>query len=100
MVKRDTIICAETGSELTVTPGASYSWSSGDTSQILYVTNPGVYSVTVTDNNGCLSYATKTVSDMEQVTISGNTTICSGKSTIVLCPIIIRYGKTYLPNAS
>lgn len=79
----DTIICAETGSELTVTPGASYSWSSGDTSQTLYVTNPGVYSVTVTDNNGCLSYATKTVSDMEQVTISGNTTICSGQSTIL-----------------
>ncbi len=33
---------------------ASYSWSTGDTTQTLTILNEGTYSVTVTDANGCI----------------------------------------------
>ena len=80
----DTVICNEIGSELEVTPGIDYLWSSGETTQTIYVTNPGVYTVSVTDDNGCVSSATKTISTMKQVGVSGNTSICSGQSTTLL----------------
>ncbi len=33
--------------------GAQYEWSNGDTTQIIVVTTPGEYSITITDSNGC-----------------------------------------------
>ncbi len=34
-------------------PGATYQWSTGQTSQTIAVSTPGTYFVTITDNNGC-----------------------------------------------
>ncbi|MEM6347632.1 MAG: LamG-like jellyroll fold domain-containing protein, partial [Bacteroidota bacterium] len=36
-------------------PGASYAWSTGETTQTIYATNDGNYTVTVTDPTGCES---------------------------------------------
>lgn len=40
---------------LTASSGKSYLWSNGRTSQNIYVAKTGDYSVTVTDNNGCVA---------------------------------------------
>ena len=52
----DTIIPAS--GTLTLTPGPDfdlYDWSTGESSESINVTDTGVYSVTVTDTNGCMA---------------------------------------------
>lgn len=46
---------------LTASPGASYLWSNGDTTQTSVVNQNGTYSVTVTDAEGCSSSASVTI---------------------------------------
>ena len=76
---------ASTGITLTASAGTSYLWSTGETTQIITVkpTASTVYSVTVTDNNGCTSSASHLVSvtPLPSLTISGVTTACVGAST-------------------
>ncbi len=49
--------------ELFVPPGfASYLWSTGQTQNVVQVSEPGVYSVTVTSANGCSATTERTVS--------------------------------------
>ena len=43
--------------DLKASAGATYLWSTGETTQIITVTNIGTYSVTVTDSFGCSSTA-------------------------------------------
>jgi len=53
------------GISLSVTGGAnsySYSWSNGATTENLTNVAPGTYTITVTDNNGCISTMSFTVS--------------------------------------
>ena len=75
------VICSGIGTSLTASSGASYYWSTGQTSQSISVNNPGTYTVTVTNSNGCSYFATQSVSLMEQATISGSNHICTGQST-------------------
>jgi hypothetical protein len=42
-------------------PGASYAWSTGDTTQSIQVTQPGVYNVTTTDFLNCQSSTSDTI---------------------------------------
>ena len=77
----NTLICSGIGTVLTASPGSSYLWSTGEITPSISVNNPGTFSVTVTNNNGCSSSATQTVLLMEPTTISGNSHICSGEST-------------------
>ncbi len=53
----DTTICG--GTTLTLdpgsNPGASYNWSTGDTTQTITISSAGTYDVTVTQNNGNIS---------------------------------------------
>jgi len=81
IISGNTVICSGIGTSLTASSGTDYLWSTGETTQSINVNNPGVYSVTVTNNNGCSNSATQTVSLMEQPTILGNNHICSGQST-------------------
>jgi len=81
VVSGNTVICSGIGTSLTASSGTNYLWSTGETTQSISVNNPGTYSVTVTNSNGCSNSATQTVSMMEQATISGNNHICSGQST-------------------
>ena len=77
----NSVICSEIGTTLTATSGASYQWSSGQTTQSISVNTPGNYSVTVTNNNGCSGSSSQAVTMMEPAVISGNTHICQGEST-------------------
>lgn len=76
----NSVICNETSTTLTATSGASYLWSSGETTQSISVNTPGSYSVTVTNTNGCSGSSSQTVTMMESAVISGNTHICEGES--------------------
>ncbi len=65
----------------------TYSWSSGETTSNITAKSAGTYSVTVTDNNGCSSSATVSIT---QPNVLGNTVtvanpLCNGsKGTITI----------------
>jgi len=75
-------VCA--GNAITFDPGpgyASYSWTPGGaTTQSISVTNPGSYTVTVTDNNGCANKASANATFNPGVTLNlgADQTVCPG----------------------
>ena len=70
--------------DLQVTGGTEpyfYMWSNGQIGQDIYNLIPGIYSVLVTDANGCLSWAQTQVTQPSHVltgTISGTPVTCNG----------------------
>jgi gliding motility-associated-like protein len=62
---------------------SNYEWSIGATTQTIVATNAGNYTVTVTDNNGCVNSANTTmiVNALPTPVITGNTAICQGTFT-------------------
>ncbi|MCX6154875.1 MAG: hypothetical protein NT007_12025 [Candidatus Kapabacteria bacterium] len=53
------VLCAEGENKLSVTEAfSSYSWTNGSTNRSIYVNQPGIYSVIVTDTSGCTGAAT------------------------------------------
>jgi hypothetical protein len=71
----DSVCPGDTVSLYVLNPGASYAWSTGDTSQQINVTSSGVYTVTTTDFLGCQV----TSSD----TITFDPAFCTGVNEIV-----------------
>ena len=62
----------------------TYSWSTGATTSTITNLSPGVYTATVTDANGCLAIATKTLIDPPPVTVTitaSSSNICVGSSS-------------------
>jgi hypothetical protein len=76
----------------------SYNWSTGETSQMILVTTPGTYSVTVTSLNGCGSASAYVIVQVTGslpapvITYNGSTTFCPGSSLTLYAPS----GYTYL----
>ncbi len=79
----NTSFCAGSSTILTATGGDSYFWSTGATSSSIVVNTPGTYTVTVSSSNGCSGSASVNVvqNPSVNVTISGNTVVCSGIGT-------------------
>lgn len=81
-----TEFCDGSSVVLTASSGSSYLWMpNGETTQSITVTNPGNYSVTITDQNGCESSSADieiTVFDLPVpiVTPDGPLTFCDGGS--------------------
>jgi gliding motility-associated-like protein len=65
--------------------GFTYSWSNGAITSAIQPTSAGVYTVIVTDNNGCTGTAsqTLTVNNNPSPAISGNTSFCAGSSVVL-----------------
>ena len=83
-----TSICAGETVTLTAPSGfASYEWSNGQTGQSIVVSLPGDYYVVVTDNNGCQSLPSNTITISYQssatVYAGSDATVCSGTSYTV-----------------
>lgn len=57
----NTAFCDGEEAILTVVEGEMFVWSSGDTTQSITVTESGVYTVTVTDENGCTGIVGQTI---------------------------------------
>ncbi|MFN3404867.1 MAG: PKD domain-containing protein [Cytophagaceae bacterium] len=57
------IICTDAGETVTLDPGIAhqYSWATGENSQTLLVSQPGIYTVTASNIHGCSSVATSNV---------------------------------------
>ena len=68
----------------TSTPFTAYQWSNASTALTASVDSTGVYSVTVTDGNGCTGTATQlvTVPPAPIVTISGPAAVCAGATAL------------------
>ena len=66
-------------------PGASYIWSTGDTTQMVSAGTPGEYSVTVTTPDGCVVNDTVEVNFYFQpnVNLGADTSFCLGSSHIL-----------------
>ena len=77
--------CAGERVQLTASEGDSYEWSTGETSQSIFVNSGGTYYVTVTDENGCESTSADVVVVVNplpqvDVTANGPTEFCEGGS--------------------
>lgn len=77
-------------------PGyTSYTWSSGETTQKILVTQPGFYSVTINDSSGCIA-TSKPVqviinsAPIPSILIKGSTIFCEGDS------VALSTAKSYL----
>jgi gliding motility-associated-like protein len=82
----DTVLCEV--DEILLDAGSgwqSYLWYNGATTQTVQVNEPGLYWVTVEDNNGCTGSDTIEValSPAVLVTLGGDTTICSGDNYVL-----------------
>lgn len=78
-------ICSGSTATMTASGANTWSWSSGGTnaSENVSPTATSTYTVTGTDANGCTSTGTFTVvvNALPTVSVSGNTTLCSGDNT-------------------
>jgi hypothetical protein len=80
--------------DLVVSGGAApfaYAWSNGQTTEDLSSLQAGTYSLTVTDNFGCTTTASATVSQPSAA--------LSGDTTAVACDNFTWYGTTYTSSA-
>ncbi|MCF8277303.1 MAG: T9SS type A sorting domain-containing protein [Flavobacteriales bacterium] len=97
-----TVFCDGDSVILTSSIGDNYSWSIGLSSQSITVTDSDIYSVTVSDGNGCEA----TSSDVEvivnalpvvpTISASGSTTICEGDSILLTASVETEY--LWFPN--
>lgn len=88
-------LCEGSSIQLTATGGSAFVWSNGITSNQNTITEPGIYTVTVTQNNCSASTQTYiTQHPSPHTTISGNTQFCAGDST----SITATGGDSYLWN--
>lgn len=64
---------------------SSYLWSTGETTQTISVGNAGIYSVRVTNSNGCRNSASVTTvyTTLAAPVITGNLSFCPGGSTVL-----------------
>jgi gliding motility-associated-like protein len=77
-------ICeGSTGAEFTPGAYASYLWSTGETTASVSKTEAGIYTVTVSDANGCKdsASATLTLNALPVVDLGADRSICPGTST-------------------
>ena len=75
------------GNNTTLNPGnfTSYVWSTGSVSSSIQAASTGIFIVTVTDQNGCVNSSTASVVVHLNPTpsITGQSEICDGKSTVL-----------------
>lgn len=78
----DTIICAGSSFVLNAqNPGSTYNWSTGQTSQAIYVYSSDVYYVTVTNACGMDSDSVKiNISPLPVINLGTDTTICNNQT--------------------
>ena len=90
----DTSVCTDSTLTLSVASGySSYVWSTGASTNYIYISAAGTYSVTITNNTGCSGTATTTVSAAQAAAVSlgPDTTDCS--------PVVLNAGSGFTTYA-
>jgi hypothetical protein len=86
--------CSGDNITLSSSPAASYSWSTGETTQSIVINQSGQYYVGATDANGCIGKSyTKNISEVysPSVYLGKDTILCNGATKIL---------SLYIPNAT
>jgi hypothetical protein len=65
-------------------PGVFYLWSTSETTREIYVNTAGIYSVTVTDSNGCMGIDSATVSINQNPLVELSDAQICGNSSVIL----------------
>ena len=89
-VNGSTDVCEHDSVMLTSSTAIAYLWSTGDSTQSIYVNTAGDYTVQTLNGVGCLSIPADTVTTTTRsapaqptVTYTGNTTFCEGDSLVL-----------------
>ena len=82
-INGNTEICQGESTTLTANGGTTYQWNNGTTGATNHINTFGLYTVTVTNAEGCRNTATTAiiVNSLPVIHINGNTEICQGEST-------------------
>ena len=96
---RPTTFCQGDNTVLqTNTDAAQYNWSDGRNAKAISVGAPGNYFLTITDQNGCTSFASNTIAvtvnpvpDKPTVTPNGPLTFCADRNVILSAPTSAGY---------
>ncbi|MCC6463112.1 MAG: gliding motility-associated C-terminal domain-containing protein [Saprospiraceae bacterium] len=101
-------LCGNNSATLSTTGSTGdFAWSNGGSGSPLVVTQAGVYTVTVTDANGCTATATQTVQAGTPVAITIQQSTCrpqeAGTETLILtaangCDSVVTLVTTYQPT--
>ncbi len=83
-----TTTCSGVATTLTASGGATYKWSSGETTATISKSAPAIYTVTASDVNGCSASAS--------LTLSAN----SGPVTVINGPVLYCQGSNFTLTAS
>ncbi len=98
----DTIVCAGTDVLLVAPtcPGCTYLWSNGSVNDSTVVTSTGIYTVTVTDLNGCMysTFIDIIVHNAPAAQIQGPNKLCVGESAILSVTYNINWTYNWLSN--
>ena len=83
-ISGETAFCEGGNTVLTASGATTYTWGDETTAE-LTVNAAGTYTVTGTDDNGCVNTASVevTVNTLPTITISGDTSFCFGGSTVL-----------------
>lgn len=80
-----TTFCQNGYTTITATGASAYEWNSGEMSQSITAAHAGSYTVTGTDQYGCLSTKSVVVTkSVVNASFSGNRNICPGQSTTLM----------------
>lgn len=92
-----TKICTGSSTVIKAKGGQSYSWNNGTDTDSIVISNPGTYTVTVTNSSGCTNIASVLIEANPNpvATISGQTEICEGE----LSTLVASGGSKYLWNS-
>lgn len=85
IISSDTNFCPGDTLTLSANTGSGYTWSNGDTTQTIEITQPGTYQVSLTDSNGCAASSQPFntflfTPPIAQATALGTTAFCPGDS--------------------
>ncbi len=92
-------ICPNQTKSLVASGGTSYEWSTGSSNATIQINNAGTYTVTVTNNNGCASSASKEVTLNSSCCQFGFENIVNTSPNIGSCPFTYKlYGSFSITN--
>lgn len=94
-VSGNNVICKGDSTALTASGGTTYHWSTGANTATIVVapSSNTTYTVTVTDANGCTASTSISVivNQLPVASVSGDTSLCEGQSTVLIASGGIAY---------